>query len=229
MYNQPKKRILVAPLNWGLGHATRCIPLIQALVNNHFEPVIASDGVALKLLQKEFPELETVELPSYNITYAKKGQFFKLKMLQNSPKLIKAIKAEKKALNVARDKKVDVLIFDIIYKMIEYLEDLLQSKREAVVTWKKTGEAVVRKIFDIKGLGIIVGCYLRDGVCSRNSKVECVRNNQVLGEGMINSLQRERKVVKEIHAGYEFAFITKDDFQDWQEDDTIICYTQTKE
>lgn len=97
MQDLPKKRILVAPLNWGLGHATRCIPLIQALQNHNFEPVIACDGIALKLLQKEFPELETVELPSYHITYAKKGQFFKLKMLQNSPKLIKAIKAEKKA------------------------------------------------------------------------------------------------------------------------------------
>lgn len=113
MQNQPKKRILVAPLNWGLGHATRCIPLIEALISNHFEPVIASDGAALKLLQKEFPELETVELPSYQITYAKKGQFFKLKMLQNSPKLIKAIKAEKKATkDIVKTYKIDGILSD---------------------------------------------------------------------------------------------------------------------
>lgn len=113
MHNQPKKRILVAPLNWGLGHATRCIPLIQALADNNFEPVIASDGVALKLLQKEFPELETVELPSYNITYAKKGQFFKLKMLQNSPRLIKAIKAEKKVTkSIIKDYNIDGILSD---------------------------------------------------------------------------------------------------------------------
>ncbi|WP_299225501.1 glycosyltransferase [uncultured Psychroserpens sp.] len=92
-----KKRILVAPLNWGLGHATRCIPLINALLINDFQPVIASDGIALALLQKEFPHLESIELPSYQVKYAKKGQFFKLKMLQNSPKFIKAINAEKKA------------------------------------------------------------------------------------------------------------------------------------
>lgn len=113
MQNQPKKRILVAPLNWGLGHATRCIPLIQALLDNSFVPVIASDGIALKLLQKEFPELETVELPSYNITYSKKGQFFKLKMLQNSPKLIKAVKAEKKATQAIIEKhQIDGIISD---------------------------------------------------------------------------------------------------------------------
>ena len=94
-----KKRILVAPLNWGLGHATRCIPIINALIDNNFEPVIASDGVALTLLKKEFPDLSTIELPSYNVTYAKNGKYFKLKLLKDSPRLLKAIKAEKKAIN----------------------------------------------------------------------------------------------------------------------------------
>ncbi len=92
-----KKRILVAPLNWGLGHATRCIPIIQELIRSGHEPIIASDGVALTLLQKEFPGLSSIELPSYNVTYAKKGKNFKLKMIKDSPKLLKAIKAEKKA------------------------------------------------------------------------------------------------------------------------------------
>ena len=91
-----KKRILVAPLNWGLGHATRCVPIIKALILHGFEPVLASDGVALTLLKKEFPDLISVELPSYNVTYAKNGKHFKLKLLKDSPKLLKAIKAEKK-------------------------------------------------------------------------------------------------------------------------------------
>ena len=98
-----KKRILVAPLNWGLGHATRCIPIIDALIANNFEPVIASDGVALTLLRKEFPSLSSIELPSYNVTYAKKGKLFKLKLLKDSPKLLKAIKAEKKATDYILD------------------------------------------------------------------------------------------------------------------------------
>ncbi len=91
-----KKRILVAPLNWGLGHATRCIPIIQALIKCDFLPIIASDGAALELLKKEFPELISLELPSYNITYSKKGKGFKLKLLKESPKILKTIKAEKK-------------------------------------------------------------------------------------------------------------------------------------
>ena len=64
-----KQRILVAPLNWGLGHATRCIPIIKILIEQNFEPILASDGAALALLQKEFPKLNFVNLPSYNITY----------------------------------------------------------------------------------------------------------------------------------------------------------------
>ena len=94
MKNQTKN-ILVAPLNWGLGHATRCIPIIQELEKNGFNPIIASDGVALALLRKEFPNLTTIELPSYNIEYAKKGENFKWKLIKNSPKTIYAILQEK--------------------------------------------------------------------------------------------------------------------------------------
>mgnify|MGYP003439295161 CR=1 FL=1 len=90
------KNILVAPLNWGLGHATRCIPIIKELINNGYTPILASDGVALSLLKKEFPDLLALELPSYNIEYAKKGKNFKWKLLQNSPNTINAILSEKK-------------------------------------------------------------------------------------------------------------------------------------
>ena len=62
-----KKNILVAPLNWGLGHSTRCIPLIRELEKNGYTPILASDGVALKMLQKEFHHLLSLELPSYEI------------------------------------------------------------------------------------------------------------------------------------------------------------------
>ena len=108
-----KKRILVAPLNWGLGHATRCIPIISALIAADFVPVIASDGAALALLRKEFPNLSSLELPSYNITYSKNGKLFKLKLLKDSPKLLKAIKAEKKAIaSIIKHNNISGIISD---------------------------------------------------------------------------------------------------------------------
>ena len=60
--NTPSKTILVAPLNWGLGHATRCIPIIKALQDNNHIPIIASDGIALDLLKKRIsiPEIPRI-------------------------------------------------------------------------------------------------------------------------------------------------------------------------
>ncbi|WP_338375737.1 glycosyltransferase [uncultured Flavobacterium sp.] len=93
------KKIIVAPLNWGLGHATRCIPIIQGLLDNGYEPIIASDGVALELLKKEFPKLISFELPSYDIQYAEKGKHFKWKMIAQLPKIISTIKKERRKIN----------------------------------------------------------------------------------------------------------------------------------
>lgn len=91
------RRILVAPINWGLGHATRCILLIKKLEEKGFSPVIASDGAALELLKKEFPHIKAFELPSYNITYTSRGSLLKWKLLMDSPHILKNIKKEKKA------------------------------------------------------------------------------------------------------------------------------------
>jgi len=90
-----KKKVLIAPLNWGLGHASRCIPIIQFLVANHYEPILASDGVALGFLKKEFPELKTIELPSYNIRYSKKGFLLKWKLAASFFSIRKAVYKER--------------------------------------------------------------------------------------------------------------------------------------
>lgn len=94
--SEKKTKILIAPLNWGIGHATRCIPIINALIKEGFEPVIASDGDALILLQKEFPKLKSFRLPSYNIRYTKKGKNLTYRLLWDSPRIINAVNQEKK-------------------------------------------------------------------------------------------------------------------------------------
>ena len=79
------KRILIAPLNWGLGHATRCIPIIQELIRQGQEVWIASDGRALNLLKREFPQLPALSLPAYSIRYSQKWFLFYL--LLQAPKI----------------------------------------------------------------------------------------------------------------------------------------------
>jgi uncharacterized protein (TIGR00661 family) len=108
-----KKTIVVAPLNWGLGHSTRCIPIIKALLERDYEVVLASDGVALSLLTKEFPQLASFELPSYKITYAANGRFFKLKMILDTPKIISAMRKERRAIvKIAKQVGADGIISD---------------------------------------------------------------------------------------------------------------------
>ena len=55
-----KKRILVAPLDWGIGHATRCIPIIKELIKHNYEVVLAADKRPMHLLKKELPNLEMI-------------------------------------------------------------------------------------------------------------------------------------------------------------------------
>ena len=72
------KRILVAPLNWGLGHASRSIPIIRELMRQGHEVLIASDGRALDLLKREFPDLTALELPAYDVRYPRKWLLYAL-------------------------------------------------------------------------------------------------------------------------------------------------------
>ena len=100
------KKVIVAPLNWGLGHASRCIPMIQALLQNNFTPIIASDGKAFEFLQKEFPQLIFLELPSYGISYAKN---LKWRLFLQLPKIFSVVKKEKKVIARFLEKNKDVV------------------------------------------------------------------------------------------------------------------------
>lgn len=87
-------KVLVAPLDWGLGHATRCIPLITELLKLGCNVVIAAEGGQEKLLKTEFPDIVFVHLPGYRIRYSNNQRFFSLKIILQLPKLFLAIKKE---------------------------------------------------------------------------------------------------------------------------------------
>jgi len=109
----PTGKILVAPLHWGLGHATRCIPIIHQLLEQGYDPILASDGAALLLLQKIFPQLKTYELPSYNITYSIKPRFFGLKMVSQLPHILSNLKREKQLTHkIVKNENIQAIISD---------------------------------------------------------------------------------------------------------------------
>ena len=107
------KNVLIAPLNWGLGHASRCIPIIRQQIDYGNRVIIASDGASLALLRKEFPNLESEELPSYNITYPNKGKQLIWHLLKMSNKIMSAIKDENLVLSGLVEKyNLDLIISD---------------------------------------------------------------------------------------------------------------------
>jgi UDP:flavonoid glycosyltransferase YjiC (YdhE family) len=106
------KRILVCPLNWGLGHASRCIPIIHQWQSQGKEIVIASDGYPQTLLQQEFPQLKHIHFPSYQITYSK-GQSQIWAMLKALPKLIVGIVREHRQLKrLIAEHQIDTVLSD---------------------------------------------------------------------------------------------------------------------
>ena len=107
-----KKRILVAPLDWGIGHSTRCIPIINALLKHNFEVIIAADGRPLHLLSVEFPQLEIIRFAGYNIKYSTYLPMI-LSMLLQIPKILWRIKKENSALaEIITDYDIDGVISD---------------------------------------------------------------------------------------------------------------------
>lgn len=104
------KRILIAPLDWGLGHATRCIPLINILLKQGNEIYVAATALSATVIRDQFPDIKILSLRGYAIKYPKSGNWFLWKMLLQLPKMISAIIHEKKWLNNI----IDTLGFDVV-------------------------------------------------------------------------------------------------------------------
>lgn len=132
------------------------------------------------------------------------------------------------ALQAAQKEGVTITLFDIIYKLLEDLEKRAEGAKEIKMIEKKIGEGVIRKVFDIKKVGIIAGCYVKEGIFSKNGKMVVWRNKQKIGSGSITSLQRDGKNIKEVHAGFECAFMA-DGLTDFEVDDRIECYISVPE
>ncbi len=89
-----RKSVIIGVLNWGLGHATRCIPLIRLMEQAGLKPVVASDGEALALLRAEFPHLPSEELSTYKMRYSKGNAL--MSVIMRSPRIWQASRSEHK-------------------------------------------------------------------------------------------------------------------------------------
>jgi hypothetical protein len=108
-----KIRILVAPLDWGLGHATRCVPIIKEFLVNNCDVWLAGKGIQEGLLRSEFPHLPFLPLFGYDIEYSKTSYGFLWKLVTQTPRIISSINAEHKWLKrMVKAHGFDALVSD---------------------------------------------------------------------------------------------------------------------
>lgn len=139
------------------------------------------------------------------------------------------VKVDKQAALEAQKLGIVIRVHDIIYKLLEDLEILAEQGKPVKKVLRKIGEAVVLKVFDIKGIGIVAGAQVKSGrFVKEGGKVIIYRGKYKVGEGILKSLQRDKKSVKEVQAGFECAFMVEN-FSDWIVDDRVECFIEVPE
>lgn len=108
-------RVLVAPLDWGLGHASRCVPIIRALLAEGHVVILAATGRSRRFLEGEFPHLAVEEIPGYKIRYPRSGRFL-LHFTLRLPFILLSIFTEHRLIkSLSRRLEIDVIISDNRY------------------------------------------------------------------------------------------------------------------
>ena len=133
------------------------------------------------------------------------------------------VRPDRKARDLAEAEHVEIRTYEIIYQVLEDIENamvgLLAPEFEEVVT----GEAEVREIFRAPRVGAIAGCYVLSGTITRGSKVRFLRDGTIIWKGSIQSLRRFKDDAREVREGFECG-IGLTDQQDLREGDIIETY-----
>jgi translation initiation factor IF-2 len=135
------------------------------------------------------------------------------------------VRPDRRAREMAANADVEVRTYEIIYKLLEDLQAAMLGLLAPVYEEIVTGEAEVRQVFRVPRVGAVAGCFVRDGVITRGSKVRFLREGVVIWKGAITSLRRFKDDVREVQAGFECG-IGLSDYQDLKEGDLIEPYEE---
>lgn len=133
------------------------------------------------------------------------------------------VKPDQKTISSAKEKGIDIRLYDIIYKLVEDMESAMKGMLEPEFEEKTLGEAEIRQIFKFSKVGNIAGCHVTSGTVKSNSKARLIRDGIVIYSGKIQSIQREKDQVKEVSKGYDCG-ITLENYQDIKENDIIESF-----
>ncbi|MCW3092186.1 MAG: glycosyl transferase family 28 [Ferruginibacter sp.] len=143
-----KRSILVVPLDWGLGHATRCIPLIKELLLNDCDVIIAAEKTTKSLLQLEFQHLTFIPLKGYHIHYSKKGNGLALTLLSQIPQILLAIYREHQWLKkVVKKYTINAILADNRFGLYHSsLPSVYITHQLLIKTGSRLSEQIAQKI-----------------------------------------------------------------------------------
>ena len=133
------------------------------------------------------------------------------------------VRGSNKVQDMAKQYNIEIRLYDIIYKVVEDMEDAMKGMLEPVYEEKVTGTLEVRQLFKFSKVGMIAGCHVTSGIVKNNDKARVIRDGIVIYNGSIKSLQHEKDQVKEISKDHDCG-LTLENFQDYKEGDTIEVY-----
>ena len=133
------------------------------------------------------------------------------------------VRPDNNAKETATRNKVDMRMYRVIYDCINEIETAMKGMLAPKFKEVDLGQAEVRNVFRITGVGMVAGCYVTEGKMQRGAQMRLLRDNVVIYDGSIASLQRFKDSVKEVAQGYECG-ITFEKFQDIKEGDVIEAY-----
>ena len=133
------------------------------------------------------------------------------------------VRPNNKTIEIAKEYGVDIRLYNIIYKLVEDLEDAMKGMLDPEFEEEVLGQAEVRQLFKFSKVGTIAGCMITDGVVTNNSKARIIRDGVVIFDGNINSIQRGKDQAKEVKKGIECG-ITIEKYNDIKIGDIIEAY-----
>ncbi len=133
------------------------------------------------------------------------------------------VKPNNETLKIAKESKVEIRLYNIIYKVVDDIEDAMKGMLDPLYEEKTLGQAEIRKLFKFSKVGIIAGCHVIEGVIKTDVKARIIRDGIVIYDGHIKSLQREKNAIKEAKEGFECG-ITIENYNDLKEKDIIEAY-----
>ena len=133
------------------------------------------------------------------------------------------VKPNNETLKIAKESKVEIRLYNIIYKVVDDIEDAMKGMLDPLYEEKKLGQAEIRKLFKFSKVGIIAGCHVIEGVIKTDVKARVIRDGIVIYDCHIKSLQREKNAIKEAKEGFECG-ITIENYNDLKEKDIIEAY-----